>query len=85
VLRHGLFGGTSADAFEPDAAMTGAMLVTVLSGWKTCPSPAYLSSETQSQPMVWVRSRLGSGKPYREGFGGRRFLPGRPATREQWR
>lgn len=37
VIKHGLFNGLSATAFAPDAAMTRAMLVTVL--WRYAGSP----------------------------------------------
>jgi hypothetical protein len=84
VLRHGLFGGTSADAFEPDAAMTGAMLVTVLFRLEDVPIPRVpVIRDAEPTPWYGYAAAWAAENHIAEGFGGGAFSPDAPATREQ--
>ena len=84
VVTHGLFGGTSENTFEPETAMTRAMLVTVL--WRY---------EGQPEAGENTFSDVPSGKWYTNavawaaengvvcGIGNNRFDPDGEITREQ--
>lgn len=78
VLRHGLFGGVSADTFEPDAAMTEAMLVTVLYRLEDVPAPDGEPSAWYGYAAAWAADNHIIG-----GFCGAAFSPDEPLTREQ--
>ena len=84
AVTHGLFGGTSANTFEPETAMTRAMLVTVL--WRYEGEPEAGENTFSDVPngqwytnaVAWAAENGIVG-----GVGNNRFDPNGEITREQ--
>ena len=84
AVEHGLFGGTSANTFEPETAMTRAMLVTVL--WRYEGEPEAGENTFSDVPngqwytnaVAWAAENGIVG-----GVGNNRFDPDGEITREQ--
>ncbi|MBQ7801247.1 MAG: S-layer homology domain-containing protein [Oscillospiraceae bacterium] len=83
-ISNGLFQGTSATTFEPDTAMTRAMLVTVL--WRYEGSPQEGSNTFSDVPNgTWYTQAVAWAAKYGivEGVGSGKFAPNDKITREQ--
>ena len=84
VVENGLFNGTSETTFEPETAMTRAMLVTVL--WRYQGSPKdYSNSFTDVKTGEWYADAVSwaSSNSIVNGIGGGKFDPEGIVTREQ--
>ena len=84
VVTHGLFGGTSENTFEPETAMTRAMLVTVLWRYEGQPEAGentfsdVPSGKWYTNAVAWAAENGIVG-----GVGNNRFDPDGEITREQ--
>ena len=85
AYQHGLFQGTAADTFSPDAPMTRAMLVTVLWRMDGKPAAAGGSSFTDVPRGQWYTEAVAwaAENGVVNGVGGGRFEPDGNVTREQ--
>ena len=84
AVERGLFGGTSANTFEPDAPMTRAMLVTVLWRYEGKPAaPANTFSDVKAGTWYSDAVSWASANGVVNGVGGNRFDPDGNITREQ--
>ena len=85
AYQHGLFQGTAADMFSPDAPMTRAMLVTVLWRMDGKPGAAGGSSFTDVPRGQWYTEAVAwaAENGVVNGVGGGRFEPDGNVTREQ--
>ena len=86
AVAHGLFGGTSANTFEPETAMTRAMLVTVL--WRYEGEPEGYEntfSDVNSKDGSWYVDAVAwaSAEGVVNGIGNGMFGPNGNITREQ--
>ena len=84
VLSRGFFTGTSATTFSPNAAMTRAMLVTVL--WRGCGCPEGFENPFSDVPAgAWYEQAAAWGHTFGivKGLGDGRFGPDATVTREQ--
>ena len=84
AVAHGLFGGTSANTFEPETAMTRAMLVTVLWRYEGEPEAGkntfsdVPNGQWYTKAVAWAAENGIVG-----GVGNNRFDPDGKITREQ--
>lgn len=85
VLSRGLFKGVTDDTFEPDTAMTRAMLVTVLHRLAGNPGAGISELFADVEEGSWFDEavRWASGKGVVKGYGDSTFGPGISLTREQ--
>ena len=86
VVDHGLFGGTSATTFEPETAMTRAMLVTVLWRYEGQPKGYQNTfSDVNTKTGSWYIDAVAwaSANGVVNGVGNGKFDPERKITREQ--
>ena len=84
VVAHGLFGGTSNTTFEPETAMTRAMLVTLL--WRYEGNPAEGENTFTDVPEgTWYTEAVAwaAANGVVNGVGSNRFDPEGELTREQ--
>lgn len=86
AVSEGLFSGTSANTFEPDASMTRAMFVKVLANKAKINLEKYAGTHFSdvnagcwyAAPVEWAaENKIVSG------IGGGKFAPNRSVTREQ--
>lgn len=86
VLAKGLFVGTSSVLFEPEAPMTRAMAVMILYRLAGSPRPSGGSPFADVPDGAWYAPAVawGAETAVVEGYGGGRFGPGDPVTREQF-
>jgi hypothetical protein len=85
VLSRGLFKGVTDETFEPDTAMTRAMLVTVLHRLAGNPGASVTELFADVEEGSWFDEavRWASGKGVVKGYGDSTFGPGISLTREQ--
>ena len=85
VLKSGLFYGTSDTTFEPDSAMTRAMLVTVLYRLEGQPKSAAENPFTDVETGTWYTEAViwAAGNGIVNGIGNDKFDPDGEITREQ--
>ncbi|MGM9554364.1 MAG: S-layer homology domain-containing protein [Faecousia sp.] len=86
AVTHGLFGGTSANTFEPETAMTRAMLVTVLWRYEGQPKGYQNTfSDVNAKNGSWYIDAVAwaSANGVVNGVGNGRFDPDGKITREQ--
>ena len=84
AVTHGLFGGTSANTFEPETAMTRAMLVTVLWRYEGEPdAPANTFSDVKSGTWYSNAVSWAAANGVVNGVGNNKFDPEGKITREQ--
>ncbi len=84
AIEHGLFNGTGDHAFEPDSAMTRAMLVTVLHRMEGAPAPKTQPGFTDLT-QDWYRNAVAwaAENGIVKGVSETMFAPNVPVTREQ--
>ena len=84
AVTHGLFGGTSANTFEPDTPMTRAMLVTVLWRYEREPAaPANTFSDVKAGAWYFDAVSWAAANGVVDGVGNNKFDPDGNITREQ--
>ena len=86
LSRQGLVKGVSDTAFDPDGAMTRAMVVTILFRMSGNANVPPTSSFTDVPADAWYASAVAWADRYgvTEGMGEGRFAPMEPVTREQF-
>lgn len=86
VLSAGLFEGTSPDTFEPNAAMTRAMIATVLYRLDGKPATSAKSAFTDVPDGMWYTTAVawGADEGVILGYGNGLFGPNDALTREQF-
>jgi len=84
-IDNGLLVGTSADIFEPDIAISRAMIVTMLWRLEGIPVVNYLMDFDDVEAEKWYTEavRWAASEKIVEGYGDGRFAPGDAVTREQ--
>ena len=82
---NGLMSGTSATAFSPSAETSRAMLATVLYRYAGSPAVTGAADYTDTPAGAWYSSAVAwvSANGIMSGYGGGRFGPDDPVTREQ--
>ena len=84
TVERGLFGGTSANTFEPDTPMTRAMLVTVLWRYEREPAaPANTFSDVKAGAWYFDAVSWAAANGVVDGVGNNKFDPDGNITREQ--
>jgi hypothetical protein len=83
VTEKGLMNGTSASTFSPDAAMTRAMMVTIL--WRMEKEPAALKSNFTDLTADWYRTAVdwAAETGVVNGVGNGKFAPNATLSLEQ--
>lgn len=86
VLSRGLFEGTSPDTFEPNTAMTRAMIATVLYRLEGEPATSAKSAFTDVPDGMWYTTAVawGADEGVILGYGNGLFGPNDALTREQF-
>lgn len=86
VYTHGLMAGTTPTTFAPEVTTSRAMIVTIL--WRLAGSPVvdYAMDYTDVDPGAWYGEavRWATSEGVVGGYGGGRFGPNDPITREQF-